>query len=130
MENSKFQVTEDFLKENSQKIKEEDLELIVEKADDIEDKVKKSGPLSRFYEDIKLSLSMIKDYTRGKYKAIPFWALSSVAFTVLYILNPVDIFADPVPFLGLIDDVTLIGICLYMVEKDLKKYRIWKSKSE
>lgn len=130
MENSKFKVTEDFLKQNSQNIKEKDLDLVVEKADEIEKKIKKNGALSRFYDDIKLSLSMIKDYTKGKYKAIPFWALSSVAFTVLYILNPADIFADPVPFLGMIDDVTLIGICLYMIEKDLKKYKTWKSKSE
>ncbi|MBN2364057.1 DUF1232 domain-containing protein [candidate division WOR-3 bacterium] len=127
MENPKFQITEDFLKENSKKISDEDLKRVVEKADEIETRVKKSNILSRFYDDIKMSLSMIKDYTAGKYKKIPYWALSSIAFTVLYIINPADLFADPLPVLGQIDDAALIGICLYMIEKDLRKYRDWKT---
>ncbi|MBN1620113.1 DUF1232 domain-containing protein [candidate division WOR-3 bacterium] len=129
MENPKFQITEDFIKKNSGKIKEEDLEKIVQKADEIEKKVQKSSILSRFSEDIKISISMIKDYVSGKYKKIPYWAISSVAFTILYILNPVDLFADPLPIIGQIDDAALIGICLYMVEKDLRKYWTWKTEN-
>ena len=33
-------------------------------------------------------------------------------------------------FFGQIDDATVVGFCLYLVEKDLQKYKKWKTQGE
>jgi len=48
-----------YVQENAQKISEKDIEKVVDKADEIRDKVKKSGILGRYIEDIKLLFGMV-----------------------------------------------------------------------
>jgi len=47
-------------------------------------------------------------------------------FGLIYVLNPFDIIPDVLPILGVVDDATVIGAVLMLVERDLKKYRSWK----
>ena len=49
-----------------------------------------------------------------------------MVFGLLYVINPLDIVPDVLPFLGVLDDATVIGALLMLVERDLKKYRAWK----
>lgn len=126
---NKKDFNEKFIRNNSKKITDEDILKVTEAADKIEKKFTESGPLKRFIEDGKLLLSIVKDYFKGNYKKVPYWAIGAIAFTLLYVLNPADFMPDVLPFVGLIDDATLVGVCLYLVEKELKDYKIWKSGS-
>ena len=117
---------EDYIKDGAEKITPRDINEVANKSDEIKKKFSSRGPLKRFIEDGKLLTSLIKDWRAGTYRQTLYGTIAAVAFTLLYVFNPFDIVPDVLPFVGALDDATIIGACLMLVERDLKKYRIWK----
>jgi len=117
---------EEFVKEGAQNVTEKDLDKVVSKSQEIENKFSTKGPLARFVEDGKLLIAIVKDYTSGSYRQIPYGAIASIVFTLIYVLNPFDLVPDMLPIIGQIDDVAVMGACLVLVEQDLHKYKDWK----
>jgi uncharacterized membrane protein YkvA (DUF1232 family) len=118
---------EELIKEGSQKITETDVDKVVTKSEDIKRKFLGSAPLTRFIEDGKLLIAIIKEYRAGTYRQIPYGVIASMVFTLIYVLNPFDLMPDMLPLIGQVDDVAVMGACLMMVEQDLHKYKDWKS---
>lgn len=116
-----------FVRDGAKKITNEDVEKVVNKADDIQKKFSHKGPLGRFIEDGQLLISIVKDYWSGNYRRIPFMAIAAIVFTLLYVLNPFDLIPDFLPVIGQIDDAAVVTICLLMVEHELHAYQTWKS---
>jgi uncharacterized membrane protein YkvA (DUF1232 family) len=125
----KQKIDADWLKSKAEKINDKDFEKVTEKADDIKDKFEKEGPLNRFIEDGKLLISIVKDYWSGKFKKIPWWAISAIVFALLYVFNPLDLVPDFIPGFGFLDDASAIAACLLLVEQQLNEYKIWKEKN-
>jgi uncharacterized membrane protein YkvA (DUF1232 family) len=119
-------IDENFLNDKAKRITDSDIGKVVEKADKISDKFKTGGPLGRFIDDAKLLIAIVKDYWNKKYTEIPWWALSSIAATLLYVFTPIDLIPDFIPVIGLVDDALVVAICLAMVEQELHKYKEWK----
>jgi uncharacterized membrane protein YkvA (DUF1232 family) len=119
-----------FVKGAARKITDEDVEKVVNKAEDIKKKFSLKGPLGRFVEDAQLLLSIVKDYWTGTYRRIPFMAIAAIVFTLLYVLNPWDFLPDFLPVIGQIDDVAVFTICLVLVEQELHTYKAWKIEPE
>jgi uncharacterized membrane protein YkvA (DUF1232 family) len=115
----------DFVRGGARKITDEDLEKVVNKAEDIKKKFNPKGPLGRFIEDGQLLLSIVRDYWAGKYRRIPFMAIAAIVFTLLYVLNPFDLLPDFLPVIGQLDDAAVVTICLLLVEQDLHTYKAW-----
>jgi uncharacterized membrane protein YkvA (DUF1232 family) len=69
---------------------------------------------------------LIKDWRAGRYRQALYGTIAAVAFALLYVFNPFDIVPDVLPIIGALDDATVIGALLMLVERDLKKYRTWK----
>ncbi len=116
------------IREGSTKVTGEDLDKVVHRADDIKRKI--HGPLTRFMDDIKILISMVKDYWNSSYRQGPWWTVAAAATALLYVLNPMDIVPDFIPFIGLLDDAAVVSACLFMLERDLAAYRAWKSDRE
>ncbi|MBC7877362.1 MAG: DUF1232 domain-containing protein [Anaerolineales bacterium] len=117
---------EEFIKEGAQKVTDKDLEKVVNKSEEIKKKFNTKGPLARFVEDGKLLIAVIKDYSSGKYRQIPYGAIASIVFSLIYVFNPFDLMPDMLPLIGQVDDVAVMGACLMLVEQDLHKYKDWK----
>ena len=122
-------VDESFIKKGAKKITKEDIEKVTKKADEIEKKVRESGPLRRYIEDVKLLLSLVKDYWSGNYKEIPYWAIGATVFALLYVLSPIDLIPDFIPVVGLVDDAAVVALCLYLIEQELHDYSEWKTQN-
>jgi uncharacterized membrane protein YkvA (DUF1232 family) len=101
---------------------DEDIAKVHQRARDIEEKLPK---LKKLMQQGKLILSMVKDYWSGRYREVPYWAISAAALTLLYVLNPLDVIPDVVPGFGYLDDATLVAFCLKLIERELEKYRAW-----
>ena len=112
------------LEENSKRISDSDIELVMEKEQEISRKFR--GPLAKFIIDGRTLFSMVKDYWHKNYREIPWWTVSAAAAALLYVLNPMDLVPDFIPFVGLLDDATVLSVCLFMIDRDLAKYREWK----
>ena len=119
-------IDKDFIRKGSAAVNSEDVKKVLDQANEITEKVVKSGPLQRFLKDVALLISMVRDYWSGAYREIPWWVIAAVVFTLLYVLSPIDLIPDFIPVIGLLDDAVVIALCLAMIEQDLLKYQEWK----
>ncbi|HSK87803.1 MAG TPA: DUF1232 domain-containing protein [Anaerolineales bacterium] len=117
---------EEFVREGAQDIQPKDIEKVDEKSEDIQKKFSARGPLKRFIVDARVLRALIRDWRTGKYRQALYGTIAAVAFALLYVFNPFDIVPDFLPFLGVVDDATVIGALLMLIERDLNKYRNWK----
>lgn len=117
---------EKFVKEGAEEVTPTDIEKVVEKSEDIQKKFSARGPLKRFIVDARLLTSLVKDWRTGKYRQVLYGTIAAVVFALLYVFNPFDLVPDVLPFIGVVDDATVIGACLMLIERDLNKYRGWK----
>jgi len=120
------EIDEQFVRKGAKKVTDKEVEDVVINAEGIEDKFKSSGPLGRYIEDARLMLSLIKDYWLGNYRETLWLSISAIVFALLYVLNPLDLIPDFIPFVGLVDDAFALAVAFKLVEKDLKKYKTWK----
>lgn len=88
--------------------------------------LKNEGAISEVFHDLKLLLSLVKDYISGAYKGIPFGSIVAALGGVLYFLSPIDFIPDFLLGIGLIDDVFVISLVLKQIHSDLQKYEKWK----
>ena len=105
----------------------ESIKLIVSKEDKIKDQVESDRGLERYAKDLLLLMSLVKDYYQGNYRNIPYRTISAAVIGLLYVLNPIDLIPDFIPFIGRIDDALVLKFCLKRMEKDLSKYKKWKN---
>ena len=97
-------IDKDFIRKGSAAVNSEDVKKVLDKANEITEKVVKSGPLQRFLKDVALLISMVKDYWSGKYREVSWWVIAAVVFALLYVLSPIDLIPDFIPVIGLLDD--------------------------
>lgn len=107
-------------------VQQDNIESLLSRQEAIEKKVRNSGHLKRFGGDIHLMFSMLKDYWKGNYRAIPWKSVAAIAGALLYVLNPLDLIPDLILGFGLLDDAGVVAACLRLVESDLISYAAWK----
>ena len=122
--NAKTEEMQNHIKD--EKLLDADVDYILEEEEKLKEKLKDSSSLERFTTDIVLFISLVKDYSQGNYRDIPYKTISAIVFGLVYIINPIDIVPDFIPVIGHIDDALIIAFCLKLVEKDLHKYQAWK----
>jgi uncharacterized membrane protein YkvA (DUF1232 family) len=115
-----------YLTKRASKVTEADVKKAVDESDSIRTKFEHAGPLGRYINDVKLLISLVKDYRSGEYRAIPWWAVSAIVFTLLYVVSPVDLIPDFIPVIGYLDDAAVVSVCLLLVEQELQTYKKWK----
>jgi uncharacterized membrane protein YkvA (DUF1232 family) len=116
----------DFIKKSAESVSDADLETIDKKAEAIGSKFRSHPSLRKFIKESVLLISLIRDYAAGRYKTIPWWAISATAFTLLYVFNPFDLIPDMIPGFGSLDDATVVTACLALISHELNKYGAWK----
>ncbi len=117
---------EEFVREGAEKVTSRDIGTVADQSEEIKKQFKSRGPLKRFVEDSRLLTALIRDWRTGKYRQALYGTIAAVVFALLYVFNPFDLVPDVLPFIGAVDDATVIGALLMLVERDLHKYRIWK----
>ncbi len=113
-------------KEKDEKSLLDSIKLIVGKEDKINAQLKNGKGLQRYAKDLLLLVSLVKDYYQGNYRDVPYKTISAAVVGLLYVINPIDIIPDFIPFIGQVDDALVLGFCLKLIEKDLLKYKTWK----
>ena len=113
-------------KEKDNKSLMDSIRLILGKEDKINDQLENGRGLERYAKDLLLLMSLVKDYYQGNYRNIPYKTISAAVVGLLYVINPIDLIPDFIPFIGQIDDALVLKFCLKLMEKDLLKYKTWK----
>ena len=82
------------------------------------------------FADLPILCSLVKDYTTGNYKEIPLATIVTIVAGIIYLVSPVDLIPDVLPFLGQIDDAAVLGFVLMGAHNDLKSYEEWKKTNQ
>ena len=122
----KKEIDEDFVKTEITKIDDDDVKLTMSNQEEISDKILNSNMLKKYSELGKIMFGMLKDYRKGVYSKVPWFTIATIAFALLYILNPLDIIPDFIPGLGYIDDLAVLTFGLRFIESDIHNYLDWK----
>ena len=92
----------------------------------LEQKIKEMPLVGEEFAVIPIMISLIKHYVEGKYTTVPYGTILAIMSALIYVLSPVDIIPDFIPFVGYLDDVAVIGLCLSMVKTDVEAYDEWR----
>ena len=92
----------------------------------LEQKIKEMPLVGEEFAVIPIMISLIKHYVEGKYTTVPYGTILAIMSALIYVLSPVDIIPDFIPFVGHLDDVAVIGLCLSMVKTDIEVYDEWR----
>ncbi len=80
----------------------------------------------KFINQIKLSLSLLKDFKNKSYSDIPWRSIALIITAILYFVNPFDFIPDILPVFGITDDAMLFATVFRSIQTDLTKYSAWK----
>ena len=101
-----------------------------DKADDIGSKFTKQRALRSLMDQGLVMIDFVRDYASGRYREIPYWAVSAAALALLYVLSPIDLVPDFIIGAGFLDDAAVVAFSLRLIEKELERYKEWKAKQE
>ncbi len=119
-----------FLEAGAKRMADEDLQSVVEHADEILAQFAAADVMKRHRADAERLMSMLRDYWQGKYRRAPFWVVALSTFAFLYVLKPIDIIPDDLPVIGNLDDAVVMSLCFGMVGNELASYRLWQGDQE
>ena len=122
----KDKINEEYVKREANKTRPEDVTETLDNQKQIDHKMSTTGLLEKYAELGKLMINMLKDYKKGHYHNVPWFTIASIAFALLYVLNPLDLIPDFIPGFGYVDDLSVFTLALRFVETDIHKYLDWK----
>ncbi|WP_414479172.1 DUF1232 domain-containing protein [Reinekea sp.] len=85
------------------------------------------GPLEQVWEQLKLMVSLVKEWVAGNYKEVPTASIVAIVAGFIYLLSPIDLIPDFIPVLGYLDDIFVLGVVFTQVAKDLEAFAHWQA---
>lgn len=97
----------------------------------IQEAIQKSGGLSGaniavFREQLGIVTRLLKAYSSGQYRALPWKTLIRVIAVLIYFVSPIDILPDFLPIVGITDDIALMLWLFSGIKDDIEKFRDWE----
>ncbi|WP_166368699.1 YkvA family protein [Psychromonas sp. SA13A] len=127
--NKKRQSTQNKFEQTARDINSEDIEKAARNGDKkLQELYEKSpGALIKLWNDLKLMVRLLKDYSAGTYTDVPWKVMASITAAIIYFVSPIDVIPDFIPFAGYIDDAYVIKLALDFARDDVSRYRAWRS---
>ena len=119
---------EEEINKRAERMTNKDIGETIGKGKKAEQMAKESSFLRQYWKDIKTSFALLKDWYMGNYTKIPFRMVASIAGAMLYLVSPLDVVPDWLPFGGLLDDALVLAAVFTMSRRDLDEYLAWASR--
>jgi len=84
------------------------------------------GNLAEFQGSVGLLIRMVKAYSSGTYRALPWKSLVSIVAVLIYFVSPIDLIPDFLPVIGITDDVALVLWLIKTLGDDISKFSEWE----
>jgi uncharacterized membrane protein YkvA (DUF1232 family) len=84
------------------------------------------GNLSEFQGSVQLLVRMVKAYSNGTYKNLPWKSLVSIVAVLIYFVSPIDLIPDFLPVIGITDDIALVLWLIKTLGDDINKFSEWE----
>ena len=96
----------------------------------LEEAILKAGrhknSLKEVWDELSFFFRLLKRWVNGDYKEVPWRTIVLIIAGIIYFVNPIDAIFDVIPFVGYLDDVTVVGIVLNSVRKDIEEFLEWE----
>jgi uncharacterized membrane protein YkvA (DUF1232 family) len=79
---------------------------------------------------LQTMLRLVRAYAMGNYRDVPRDALLTIVAAISYLVDPFDLIPDEVPFLGFVDDATVIGFAVSRTRGELHEFMIWETRAK
>lgn len=84
-------------------------------------------PFQDSWPYLQAMLRLIRAYFRGEYRNVSQDALVYIIAAVSYLVDPFDLIPDEVPFLGFLDDATVVSFAVARTRRALDDFMIWET---
>ena len=85
----------------------------------------KKGGLAKVRTDLELMSRYVQDIIKGNYKKYSGSMLTLSVASILYVVSPLDIIPDFIPFTGYVDDISIVTWALTRLAAELEQYKQW-----
>ncbi len=79
------------------------------------------------WEELLLLIELVKAYTRGEYRNIPWKAIIYAIASIIYFVNPLDIIPDFLFGIGFLDDATVIAFVMQAIHDEIERFKSYQS---
>jgi uncharacterized membrane protein YkvA (DUF1232 family) len=84
-------------------------------------------PFKDSWPYVQAMLRLIRAYFRGEYRNVSQGALLSIIAAISYFVDPFDLIPDEIPFLGFLDDATVIAFAVNRTRQTLDDFMTWET---
>jgi uncharacterized membrane protein YkvA (DUF1232 family) len=78
---------------------------------------------------LQTMLRLMRAHQRGEYDQVPSEALLWIVAALNYLVDPFDLIPDKTPFLGFVDDATVVEFVVDKAQQTLDDFMIWETTS-
>lgn len=89
-----------------------------------------AGFFTRLVVDVIDVFGMLWNWFAGRFKWSPMRLFAAAIIGLVYLVSPIDIVPDVIPFAGWIDDILVVTAVVRLARFDLARYRRWREKAE
>jgi uncharacterized membrane protein YkvA (DUF1232 family) len=82
--------------------------------------------MGEMWETLQALLRLLTAWAKGRYKTVPWRTLVLAIVGILYFVDPLDLFPDPIPLFGYLDDVGVVALVVSAIQKDLDRFLDWE----
>jgi uncharacterized membrane protein YkvA (DUF1232 family) len=83
-------------------------------------------PFKEYWPYLQTMLRLVRAHHRGEYNQVPDNALLWVVAALSYLIDPFDLIPDKTPFLGFVDDATVVEFVADRTRQTLDDFMAWK----
>ena len=86
----------------------------------------RSGPFAEVMDEFRTLVRLVVAYARGNYRDVPADTMAIVVGGLVYVVSPLDLFPDPIPVVGYLDDAAVVVWVVKHVREELDAFRAWE----
>jgi uncharacterized membrane protein YkvA (DUF1232 family) len=84
-------------------------------------------PFKQNWAYLQTMLRLVRAYERGEYQQVSNDALMWLVAGLNYLVDPYDLIPDKTPFLGFVDDATVVGFVVDKARQTLDDFMTWET---
>jgi uncharacterized membrane protein YkvA (DUF1232 family) len=85
---------------------------------------------AHFRDDLILLVKLVKAWTLGQYRAVPWKSVLYAVAALLYFINPIDLIPDAIVGIGYLDDAAVAAAVVRAIHNDLQAFKEWEAALE
>lgn len=85
--------------------------------------------LKSVWENLMALCRMLRAWSNGDYRSVPWKTIVLSLATIIYFLNPFDLAPDFIPGVGYVDDAVVLGFVVSSIKKEFDEFLRWESET-